>query len=85
MKCFLTSVSDIIITVMCENGVIVHISDCGTLTVVNGQFTAASGTTLGETATQSCNTGYTFSGDATVTCTDSGWSGAAATCTIVGM
>ncbi|XP_053398307.1 CUB and sushi domain-containing protein 1-like [Mercenaria mercenaria] len=57
--------------------------DCGTLTVVNGQFTAASGTTLGETATQSCNTGYTLAGDATVTCTDSGWNSSAATCTIV--
>jgi hypothetical protein len=65
--------------------VIFCIADCGSLTVVNGQFTAQSGTTLGENATQSCNTGYTLTGDETVTCLDSGWSASAATCTIVGM
>jgi hypothetical protein len=60
-------------------------ADCGALTISNGQFTAASGTTLGQTATQSCNTGYNFTGEETVTCTDSGWNATAATCTIVGM
>lgn len=60
------------------------ISDCGTRTISNGQFSASSGTTLGETATQSCNDGYTLEGDETVTCTASGWNGSVATCTIKG-
>ena len=59
-------------------------SDCGNLTVSNGQFTAISGTTFGQTATQSCDTGYTMSGVETVVCTESGWNASTAVCTIVG-
>jgi hypothetical protein len=60
-------------------------SDCGNLTVENGNFNAPSGTTYGETATQSCNIGYTISGEETVTCLESGnWSAVAAVCIIVG-
>lgn len=54
-------------------------------TIANGEFNASSGTTFGETATQSCNDGYTFAGDETVSCTASGWNGTVATCTAVGM
>ena len=58
-------------------------SDCGNLTVVNGHFTAESGTTFGQTAKQSCYIGYTMSGVETVACTESGWNASAAVCTIV--
>ena len=54
-------------------------------TIVNGQFDASSGTTLGQTATQACNDGYTFTGNESVSCTASGWDGAIGTCTAVGM
>jgi hypothetical protein len=60
-------------------------SDCGNLTVVNGQFTALSGTTFGQTANQSCDTGYVISGQDLVICTMTGWNAPAVTCTIVGM
>ncbi|XP_060568314.1 CUB and sushi domain-containing protein 1-like [Ruditapes philippinarum] len=56
--------------------------DCGTRTISNGKFNASSGTTLGETATQSCNDGYILAGDEIVTCTASGWNGSIAACTI---
>ena len=59
-------------------------SDCGNLTISNGQFTASSGTTFGQTATQSCDIGYTISGEETVTCAESGWNASAAVCMIVG-
>lgn len=66
------------------HAIIVFLADCGTLTIANGQFTATSGTTFGQTAALTCSTGYTFAGDATLTCTDSGvWNGSA-NCTIVG-
>ena len=58
--------------------------DCGSRSIENGEFVAASGTLLDSTATQSCNTGYTLTGTETITCLDSGWSDAAVTCTVVG-
>ena len=59
--------------------------DCGNLTVVNGQFTARSGTTFGQTATQVCGTGYIIGGEEIVTCTESGiWNASAATCAFIG-
>ena len=55
--------------------------DCGTLTnPVNGQV-STTGTTFGQTATYSCNTGYNLMGDDTRTCQATGqWSGNAPTC-----
>ena len=56
--------------------------DCGNLTdPANGQVDLTSGTTFGQTATYSCNTGYNLVGDSTHTCQATGnWSGSAPTC-----
>ena len=56
--------------------------DCGTLSnPLNGQVNHTAGTTFGETATYSCNTGYNLVGDNTRTCQATGaWSGSAPTC-----
>ena len=56
--------------------------DCGNLThPANGQVTHSMGTTFGQTATYSCNTGYSLVGDKTHTCQAEGnWSGSAPTC-----
>ena len=56
--------------------------DCGTLTnPVNGQVSHTAGTTFGQTATYSCNTGYKFVGDNTRMCQATGvWSGDIPTC-----
>ena len=59
--------------------------DCGNLTVVNGQFAARSGTTFGQTATLTCDTGYIIVGEEIVTCTESGiWNASAVTCALIG-
>ena len=56
--------------------------DCGSLTdPASGQVDLTSGTTFGQTATYSCNTGYNLVGDSTCTCqATGGWSGSAPTC-----
>jgi len=56
--------------------------DCNALNdPANGQVNHTSGTTFGETATYSCNTGYNLVGDNTRTCEATGnWSGSAPTC-----
>ena len=56
--------------------------DCGNLSdPANGSVTHTAGTTLGQTATYSCNTGYNLVGDSTRTCQATGnWSGSAPTC-----
>ena len=56
--------------------------DCGTLTnPVNGQVSHPGGTTFGQTATYSCNTGYNLVGDSTRTCQATRvWSGSAPIC-----
>ena len=56
--------------------------DCSTLTSpANGQVSHTAGTTFGQTATYSCNTGYNLVGDSTRTCQATGeWSGSAPTC-----
>ena len=56
--------------------------DCGTLTdPANGQVSHTAGTTFGQTATYSCNTGYNLVGDSNHTCRATGvWSGCAPTC-----
>ena len=56
--------------------------DCGTLTDPdNGQVDHTVGTSLGQTATYSCNTGYNLVGNSTRTCQVTGnWSGSAPTC-----
>ena len=56
--------------------------DCGNLTdPVNGQVNHTAGTTVGQTATYSCNTGYSLVGDNTRTCQAIGnWSGSTPTC-----
>ena len=57
------------------------VADCGALSnPVNGQVTT-SGTTFGQTATYSCNTGYNLVGESTRTCQATGnWSGSAPMC-----
>ena len=57
--------------------------DCGTLSnPLNGQVSHTAGTTFGETATYSCNTGYNLVGDNTRTCQATGeWSGSEPTTT----
>ena len=56
--------------------------DCGTLTnPANGQVSNTAGTTFGQTATYSCNTGYNLMGDSIHTCQATGnWSGSVPTC-----
>ena len=56
--------------------------DCGTLTYpTNGQVSHTAGTTFGQTATYSCDTGYNLVGDNTRICQATGvWSGSAPTC-----
>ena len=56
--------------------------DCGSLTdPANGQVNHTVGTTLGQTATYSCNTGYNLVGNSTRTCQAEGnWTGSAAIC-----
>ena len=56
--------------------------NCGSLTdPANGHVTLTAGTTFGQTATYSCNTGYNLVGDSTHTCQATGnWSGSAPTC-----
>ena len=60
--------------------------DCGTLntttnTTTNGQVSHPNGTTFGQKATYSCNTGYNLVGDSTRMCQADGmWSGSEPTC-----
>ena len=56
--------------------------DCGSLTdPANGQVDHTAGTTLGQTATYSCNADYNLVGDSTRTCQAAGnWSGSEPTC-----
>ena len=55
--------------------------NCDTLTdPANGQVSHTGGTTLGQRATYSCNTGYNLVGGSIRTCQDTGWSGSAPTC-----
>ena len=56
--------------------------DCSTLTnPANGQVSHTAGTTFGQNATYSCNTGYNLVGDNTRTCQANGmWSGSVPTC-----
>ena len=56
--------------------------DCGTLTnPTNGQVSHMGGTTLGQTATYSCDTCYNLVGSNTRTCLATRvWSGGAPTC-----
>ena len=61
---------------------ILTVVDCPSLTdPANGSVTHTSGTTFGQTATYSCNTGYNLVGDSIRTCQATGeWSGSAPTC-----
>jgi len=56
--------------------------DCSSLTdPSNGQVNHTAGTTFGENATYSCDTGYNLVGDSTRVCQATGnWSGSAPTC-----
>ena len=56
--------------------------NCGSLTdPVNGSVNHTAGTTFGQTATYSCNTGYELVGNSIHTCQASGnWSGSVPTC-----
>ena len=61
---------------------VLTVVDCGNLTdPSNGSVTHSAGTTFGENATYSCNTGYNLMGDRTRTCQATGeWSGSTPTC-----
>ena len=61
---------------------ILTVVDCGNLTdPANGQVNHTAGTTLGQTATYSCDAGYSLVGDSSRTCQPTGnWSGSAPTC-----
>ena len=56
--------------------------ECGSLTdPANGSVNHTAGTTFGQTANYSCNTGYNLVGDSTRTCNATGkWSGSEPTC-----
>ena len=56
--------------------------NCGALSnPANGRVSHTAGTTLGQTATYSCNTGYNLPGGSTRTCQATGvWSGSAPIC-----
>ena len=56
--------------------------NCGTLSnPANGQVSHTAGTTYGQTATYSCNTGYDLMGSSTRICQATGeWSGSTPTC-----
>ena len=56
--------------------------DCGNLTdPANGSVTHTSGTTYGQNASYSCDTGYNLVGNSTRTCQAiRNWSGSAPTC-----
>ena len=56
--------------------------DCGPLSnLTNGQVSHTAGTTFGQTATYSCNTGYNLVGDSIRMCQANGeWSGSVSTC-----
>ena len=56
--------------------------NCGALTNPdNGSVSHTAGTTFGQTATYSCNTGYNLVGGTTLICQATGvWSGNAPTC-----
>ena len=57
--------------------ILLTVVDCGTLTnPVNGQVSHTAGTTFGQTANYSCDTGYNLVGNSLRTCQDTGvWSG----------
>ena len=61
---------------------IMTVVDCRSLNdPANGSVTYTSGTTFGQTATYSCETGYNLVGDSTRTCQATGnWSGSAPAC-----
>ena len=61
---------------------ILIVVDCGNLTApANGSATHTSGTTFGQTANYSCNTGHNLEGNSTRTCEATGeWSGSVPTC-----
>ena len=81
-----TSPSSIMTSSKCRNlhniFLILTAVDCGLLIdPANGQVTLTAGTSLGQTATYSCSTGYNLVGDSTRTCQATGvWSGRVPTC-----
>ena len=55
--------------------------DCGSLSLTNGDVQLSSGTTLGSTASYTCNVGYELSGSDRRTCrADGAWSGSTPSC-----
>ena len=70
--CFCVSDAFLLLTVV----------DCGTLTnPINGQVSHTAGTTLGQTATYSCDVGNNLVGDSTRMCQATEvWSGSVPTC-----
>ena len=80
--CLFSSLVIVVLRYQITFSTLLTISDCDNLTdPSNGQVTHSSRTTLGQTATYSCNTGYNLVGDSTRTCQDTGeWSGSAPTC-----
>ena len=67
--------------------ILFSVGECRALTSpTNGQVSHPSGTTLGQRATYSCDTGYNLVGNNTRVCQATGvWSGSAPTCLIEGI
>ena len=67
---------------MSDAFLLLTVVDCNALTnPTNGQVSHTAGTTFGQTATYSCDTGYNLLGDSTRTCQADGvWSGSGPTC-----
>lgn len=59
---------------------ILLIAGCGQLSLENGMVTYTNRYIVGSVATHTCDTGYRVEGDATWTCTESGWDGQNITC-----
>ena len=73
----------IMTSIRCNNlHLILTVVDCGNLThPANGQVNHIAGTTFGQTATYTCDTGYNLVGDSNRTCQATGnWSGSPPTC-----
>jgi hypothetical protein len=59
------------------------LSDCGSITLTDGSVYTPGGRTYGQTATLTCNTGYTLNGPSVVECLTDGWNDTS-TCDSVG-
>lgn len=59
-------------------------TDCGVLSVPNGEANTTLGTSIGAIATVKCDEGYNLNGHFVVVCTTSGWNDSLLACVIQG-